>query len=186
MSLADIASIASILSSIAVAVSLIYLGVQAHQNAKHTKALIQSARVDRLMTQMVGFSDADKCAAYIAGNGGEPTPQAIQERQFFMQCLAQTGVMLDVFTQHRAGLLSNEQFNGVCGTYRVWLKEPGFRKFTLERNLAFRQSTPEFAVFVDSLMADASAPPLMRDAGGAAEDGANGEVRDETANAGKP
>ena len=91
MSLADIASIASILSSIAVAVSLIYLGVQAHQNAKHTKALIQSARVDRLMTQMVGFSDADKCAAYIAGNGGEPTPQAIQERQFFMQCLAQTG-----------------------------------------------------------------------------------------------
>ncbi len=88
MSLSDLASIASILSSIAVAVSLAYLGLQAHQNAKHTRALIQSARVDRLMNQMVGFSDADKCAAYLAGNGKEPTPEAIQERQFFMQCLA--------------------------------------------------------------------------------------------------
>jgi hypothetical protein len=96
MTLSDLASVASILSSAAVAVSLVYLGVQAHQNAKHTRALIQSSRVDRLMAQMIGFSDADKCAAYLVGNGREPTAQAIQERQFFMQCLAQSGVMLDV------------------------------------------------------------------------------------------
>src|SRR5215475_7296268 len=118
MSLSDIAALASIFSSIAVAVSIGYLGLQAHQSAKHTRALIQAGRIDRLMNQMIGFSDADKCAAYLAGNGKEPTPQAIQERQFFMQCLAQTGVMLDVFTQHQNGLLNAEQFNGVCGTYR--------------------------------------------------------------------
>ena len=154
MSLSDLASIASILSSIAVAVSLVYLGLQAHQNAKHTRALIQSARVDRLMNQMIGFSDADKCAAYLVGNGKEPTPQAIQERQFFMQCLAQTSVMLDVFTQHQSGLLSEEQFNGVCGTYRVWLREPGFRKLMTGRNAAFRSSQPKFVAFVETLMKD--------------------------------
>lgn len=154
MSLSDLASIASILSSIAVAVSLVYLGLQAHQNAKHTRALIQSARVDRLMNQMIGFSDADKCAAYLVGNGKEPTPQAIQERQFFMQCLAQTGVMIDVFTQRQDGLLSEEQFNGVCGTYRAWLREPGFRTLMIERNAAFRDSTPRFVAFVESLMKD--------------------------------
>jgi hypothetical protein len=154
MSLTDLASIASILSSIAVAVSLVYLGLQAHQNAKHTQALIQSARVDRLMNQMIGFSDADKCTAYLAGNGKEPTPQAIQERQFFMQCLAQSGVMLDVFSQHQGGLLSDEQFNGVCGTYRVWLKEPGFRKLMTERNAAFQKLQPQFIAFVEALMRD--------------------------------
>jgi hypothetical protein len=154
MSLSDLASIASVLSSIAVAVSLIYVGVQAHQNAKHTRALIQSNRVDRLMSQMVGFSDADKCAAYIVGNGKEATPQAIQERQFFMQCLAQTGVMLDVYTQYQSGLLNEEQFNGVCGTYRVWLREPGFRKLMIERNTAFRALQPGFVTFVTKLMQD--------------------------------
>lgn len=158
MSLADVASIASILSSIAVAASLVYLGLQAHQNAKHTRALIQSSRVDRLMNQMIGFSDADKCAAYLAGNGTEPTPHAIQERQFFMQCLAQAGVMLDVFTQHKNGLLDGEQFNGVCGTYRVWLKEPGFRKLMIERNAAFRELQPQFVAFVESLMQDEARP----------------------------
>ena len=154
MSLSDLASIASILSSIAVAVSLVYLGLQAHQNAKHTRALIQSARVDRLMNQMIGFSDADKCAAYLVGNGKEPTPQAIQERQFYMQCLAQSGVMLDVFTQHQSGLLNEEQFNAVCGTYRVWLREPGFFKLMTERNAAFRDLTPKFVEFVETLMRD--------------------------------
>lgn len=154
MSLSDLASIASILSSIAVAGSLAYLGLQAHQNAKHTRALIQSARVDRLMNQMIGFSDADKCAAYLIGNGKEPTQQAIQERQFFMQCLGQAGVMLDVFTQHQNGLLDDEQFNGVCGTYRVWLREPGFRRLMIERNAAFRDAQPEFVAFVEALMKD--------------------------------
>ncbi len=154
MSLSDLASLASILSSIAVAVSLIYLGVQAHQNAKHTRALIHAGRVDRLMSQMIGFSDADKCAAYLAGNGKEPTPQAIQERQFFMQCLAQSGVMLDVFTQYKNGLLDDEQFNGVCGTYRVWLKEPGFRTLMIARNAEFKNLQPQFIAFVETLMKD--------------------------------
>src|SRR5262249_24055080 len=133
MSLSDLAALASIFSSIAVAVSIGYLGLQAHQNAKHTRALIQAGRIDRLINQMIGCSDADKCAAYLAGNGQAPTPEAIKERQFMMQCLAQTATILDVFTQHRDGLLSDEQFAGVCGTYRAWLREPGFRQLMLDR-----------------------------------------------------
>ena len=154
MSLSDLASIASIISSVAVAASLFYLGLQAHQSAKHTRALIQAGRVDRLMNQMVGFSDADKCAAYLAGNGEKPTPEAIRKRQFMMQCLAQVATMLDVFTQHTSGLLSDEQFNGVCGTYRVWLREPGFREQWLERRAVLGPRQPKFTAFVDGLLED--------------------------------
>ena len=78
MSLSDMASVASIISSAAVALSLIYLGLQAHQNTKHTRALIQAGRVDRLMAQVIGYSDADKCAAYLTGNGQAATAEAMQ------------------------------------------------------------------------------------------------------------
>lgn len=158
MSLTDLASIASIISSFAVAASLAYLALQAHQNAKHARALIQAGRIDRLMNQMIGFSDADKCAAYLVGNGQESTPNAIKERQFMMQCLAQAATMLDVFTQHSDGLLSEEQFQGVCGTYRVWLREPGFRQQMIARRAALGPVQPKFSAFVDSLMADVDTP----------------------------
>ena len=157
MNLSDVASAASIVSSAAVALSLIYLGLQAHQNTKHTRALIQAGRVDRLMAQMIGYSDADKCAAYLTGNGQAATPEAIKQRQFMLQCLGQVGVMLDAFTQHSDGLLNDEQFNGVCTTYRVWLRELGFRQFLLNfrTNANTRQS--KFIAFVEGLMTDA--PP---------------------------
>lgn len=155
MSLSDIASIASIISSAAVAVSLVYLGLQAHQNTKHTRALIQAGRVDRLMAQVIGYSDADKCAAYLTGNGQAATPEAIKQRQFMLQCLGQIGVMLDVFTQHSEGLLNDEQFNGVCATYRVWLREPGFRQFLLSFRTGVSAGQPKFTAFVDGLMTEA-------------------------------
>lgn len=154
MNLTDIAAIASVFSSMAVAVSLIYLGIQAHQNTKHTRALIQAGRVDRLMAQMIGYSDADKCAAYLTGNGQAATPEAIKQRQFMLQCLGQVGVMLDVFTQHREGLLNDEQFNGVCATYRVWLREPGFRQFLEGHRLASKSVQPKFLAFVNGLLSD--------------------------------
>ena len=44
MSLSDLASIGSLVSGIAVLVSLIYLAQQTWQNAKHTRALIHQAR----------------------------------------------------------------------------------------------------------------------------------------------
>jgi len=157
MNLSDLASVASIVSSAAVAVSLIYLGVQAHQNSKHTRALIQAGRVDRLMAQVIGYSDADKCAAYLTGNGQAATPEAIKHRQFMLQCLGQVGVMLDVFTQHREGLLNDEQFHGVCATYRVWLREPGFRQFIHAHKGVSSAVQPKFIAFVDGLMTDA--PP---------------------------
>lgn len=142
----------------ALVASLLFVGFQVRQNTKHARAHIQSARVDRLMAQMIGFSDADKCAAYIRGNGGEPTPESIMDRQFYLQCLAQSGVMLDVFTQYRDGLLNEEQFNLVKETYRRWLKQPGFRAM-IEQMTSGEHRAPEFAAFVGSLMSERAPAP---------------------------
>jgi hypothetical protein len=152
MSLDNLNAIAQTLGVVALVVSLVFVGYQLRQNAKHTRAQIQSARVDRLMAQMIGFSGADKCAAYIRGNGGDPTPEAIQQRQFYMQCLAQLGVMTDVFHQHQDGLLNEEQFAGVVETYRRWLAEPGFRRVAMDFKAMVIQRSPAFSVFIESLL----------------------------------
>ncbi|MEZ5892854.1 MAG: hypothetical protein R3C58_06875 [Parvularculaceae bacterium] len=152
MTLENIYYIGQTLAVVAVIASLLFVGFQVRQNTKHARAQIQSARVDRLMTQMVGFSDTDKCAAYIRGNGGEPTPEAIMERQFYLQCVAQSGVILDVLTQHRDGLLSDEQFNLVTATYRRWLKQPGFREMMTEWMTSNAGHAPEYSAFIKDLM----------------------------------
>jgi len=158
MSLSTLALVASIISSIAVAASLVYLALQVHQNSKHARAQIQTGRVNRLIDQMVGFSDADKCAAYIKGNGGDPTPEAISARQFSLQCIAQVGVMFDNFTQHNDGLLSEEQFKGVTAIYQAWLREPGFREeYQIWRELTGSQS-PAFTAYVDDLLSEPEQP----------------------------
>lgn len=128
MGLTEVALIASIISGVAVTISLVYLALQINQNTRHTRAQIQQARVTRLIDQMIGFSDADKCAAYIRGNGRDPTPEAIQDRQFYMQCIAQFGVILDGYTQHQEGLLNDEQFHAISATYRMWFREPGLQR----------------------------------------------------------
>ena len=45
MTLSDFATFSTAISGLAVTASLIYLALQTHQNAKHTKALILEARM---------------------------------------------------------------------------------------------------------------------------------------------
>jgi hypothetical protein len=48
MTLSDLASIGSLVSGTPVTASLIYLALQTHQDAKHTKALIHQGRAARI------------------------------------------------------------------------------------------------------------------------------------------
>ena len=52
MSLSDLAAIGSLISGVAVLISLIYLARQMRQNTKHTRALIQQGRVERISNQL--------------------------------------------------------------------------------------------------------------------------------------
>src|SRR5580765_5709256 len=67
MSLSDLASIGSLVSGLAVLVSLIYLGLQTHQNAKHSRALIQQGRAARVADTALRIAELrdsdgiDKC-----------------------------------------------------------------------------------------------------------------------------
>jgi hypothetical protein len=133
MSLSDLASIGTLASSVAVFVSLIYLGLAMRQNAKHTRALIHQGRIERIMDSQLRAAEPALAAAIIAGNGGEPTPDAILRHQFNIYCWAVFMSMEDTFAQHAEGLIGDEQFKHLRRGLAGAMSQPGVRAFFCAR-----------------------------------------------------
>jgi hypothetical protein len=152
MSLSDLASLSTALSGIAVTASLIYLALQTHQNAKHTKALIQQGRTDRAVSALMAWATTDLTRAWLVRNGEAPTPDAIYARQTTLMFEALLRGSLDSFAQHEAGLLNEEQFGEQCAAIEQMSRLPAFREYWQEWSEERRNWTPGFIAFVESLI----------------------------------
>ena len=108
MTLSDFATFSTALSGMAVTASLIYLALQTHQNAKHTKALIHQGRIAGLRDVFLATADADVATAILAATGGNPTPREIQDFQFRAICGARIYGWQDTYLQYQNGLLSED------------------------------------------------------------------------------
>ena len=164
MSLSDLASIGNFVSGLAVLASLIYLSLQVSQNTRHTRALIQQGRVTGIATNYIAMADADLAKAHIVGNGGVPSPEEIQRRQFWLQCVAAMVRTEDSFFQHEAGLIGDDQFSRARALFVQVLKGPGLRQYFV-RNVI--QAEPSgmpsgFKAFVQGALAEAelASPPV--------------------------
>jgi hypothetical protein len=155
MTLSDIASISSAISGVAVLISLIYLSLQTRQNSKHTRSLIQQGRIDRVVSYYMGMADRDIVAAHIHGNGGVATPETIQRRQFWLECVCMQANWQDTVSQYDEGLLSEDHF----ATFRVMiapqLREPGVREFFLHGPIQDRPT--RFQQFISKFLAELDA-----------------------------
>ncbi len=151
MTLTEFATVSTAISGIAVTVSLIYLAIQTHQNTRNTRALIHQGSAARTIDILTSLMNSEYCAAWIAGNDGEPTPELIRARQFFFHCSIAINAMEDQYLQHQSGLLSAEQFARVAETFRGLLGEPGMRRFWNADRARIVKVAPGFCAFVDSL-----------------------------------
>jgi len=134
MTLSDFASIATVASGVAVLGSLIYLSMQTRQNTKHTQALLWQGGADRGVEMNLAMADEKLVAAFITGNGGTPTPEAISQRQFYLQCTALYAQIDDLFTQWDDGLVGNDRFLRFRATViGMFALNPGVRKFFAAR-----------------------------------------------------
>ena len=159
MSLSELASLATAISGLAVTASLIYLAIQTRQNARHTRALIhQGTAAEPTTAILLGFMNPDMVAAWIEGNGGKTTPEAIRARQFYYHCGTAMIAMEDYFGQHEVGLLSEEQFSRGCETFRAILKEPGLRAYWLKQRDMMVKAAPNYCAFIDSLCTGETTP----------------------------
>ena len=72
MSLSDLASIASLVSTFAVLISLIYLGLQVRQAEKNQQAAIRQGRATRAVDIILAAGDPALAEALPKGTAGEP------------------------------------------------------------------------------------------------------------------
>ena len=157
MPLADLAAIGSLISGFAVTASLIYLALQTHQNTKHTKALMNQGQSNRVVATLLTFASSDISAAWIAGNGGAPTPDAVKDLQFAQVCNAVIYDAMDFYNQHRDGLMSDEVFGSTEVAYSSLLQQPGMRAYWESWKGTRQHKAPNFIAWIDSLAATPTA-----------------------------
>jgi len=86
MTLSDLASIGSLVSGIAVLVSLAYLAQQTRQNSKHTRALIQQCRAIQLADMPLRSAEnASLVETRMRGDEGDKTLNRVQFAQYWYE-----------------------------------------------------------------------------------------------------
>jgi hypothetical protein len=156
LTLSDLASIASIISSLAVAGSLIYLGIQTHLSAKQARAATAQSRTARAMEWCFQAAQPDIAAAMVVGNGGTPTEEVIRAFQFRCMSTANIYSADETFSQHEAGLYDGHQLGTMRGSIEVAMKAAAYRAVWEEWKAGHPAANPRFLVFMDEL-ADAGA-----------------------------
>lgn len=157
MTLTDISTIASIISSLAVAASLVYLGLQTHQNAKHTRALIHQGRMARALEGNMAMAATDQAIAFIVGNGGTPTPEAVQRHQFWLQSRMLILGWEENFFQHGEGLLSDDAYSSFRASLGVFFRNnAGVRAAWAQYKAERPGKNAKFVAFVEDATAGAT------------------------------
>jgi hypothetical protein len=155
MSLSDWASIGSLISGVAVLISLIYLALQVRQAERNQQASIRQGRATRVVDIILAAGDPSYANALSKGIAGAVDITPAEFSQFTAIYGAFLASAEDTFLQHKEGLLSEAVFASFRESWRQTLAQPGVRALWRLRRHGFEAG---FAAFMDTLMADAPAP----------------------------
>jgi hypothetical protein len=144
MTLSDLASIGSLISGVAVLISLIYLGLQMRQNSRHSQALIQQGRASRTMEILTRWAEFDWSDGMEACMSGLPEVNPRDLRRFIALMRAYFVNYEDSFLQHREGLLEGVAFATVEAALRATMTGPGHRAAWKVVRAAFDRTFQEY------------------------------------------
>ncbi len=166
MSLNDLAALGSFVSGVAVLISLVFLyfqlrqvNAQVQQNTRHMSAQLWQAASDRGVNMMIAMADKDLAAAYIVGNGGVATPEAIQNAQFGRQVFAFYQIAVgEMFQQADEGLISPQRLSRIRShTLELLKREPGSRRVLSDMIAANAALNDPFNAYLKQMIAEAEA-----------------------------
>jgi hypothetical protein len=127
MTLNTLVNVASLLSSVAVLVSVIYLGLQIRQSARNQRSLMERGRSEQVGNWLQFIAGPDIAPLMLRGNAQDPTLTA-DERQRYLWCLYPLLLHYeDSFYQKREGMLGDEQYTSIRNQMQDSAKAPGFR-----------------------------------------------------------
>ena len=149
MSLTDLAAVASIISSIAVLATLVYLNIQTRQSDRNQRSMLIQARAANQVDAFLQLADADLAAALVQARSDPANLSAVQLQQYFAQQQAAWLWTQEGYFQHRAKLLDGPAFGAVIAGMKGSLTAPSARAFW---GLNRRNYAPEFVAFVEDNM----------------------------------
>lgn len=147
MTLSDLASIGSLISSVAVLASLVFLTLQMRQTVKNQQSLMQNGRAQQLSHWLEYIAQPDVNRMIMDGNAGN------LDLEEWVRYNSTTWSMLvnyeNNFLQHRAGMLDDEQYDATVGSLKFQCGLPGFRANWRMIRPMFGE---RFVAFVNELM----------------------------------
>ncbi len=149
MPLSDLASIGSLISGIAVVISLIYLAFQIRQNTRHQRASMQQGRAARTVDLLLRTAEPDMARAILRGRMAEPAMEPAELEQFLRATTAVFISFEDGYVLRRSGMLDATTIAGDDAALKNHiLPWPGYR-IAWEMLKAGMQ--PDFRTYVDAL-----------------------------------
>jgi hypothetical protein len=152
MNLSDLATIASIVSSAAVALSLVYVALQVRQAEKNQRGLMQQGRADRVSDLRLRIAEGADMAALWTKSARDPENMTADElERYLLLCSAVFISAEDSLLQHRAGLLDEQAFRSWSASAKAQLGAS--RGMRAAWALLAPQYGREFADYFDALIA---------------------------------
>jgi hypothetical protein len=158
MTLSDLASIATVISRLAVLGSLLYLAQQTRQNTRHTRALVQQGRNREIVEfNLTGATDLAMTELLLRGDAGDPALKPAELAAYLQHVLAQLAHVEDGFYQHTEGLIDDERYAGTIAYLQyVRASRPGFRAaWEMYKTIC----GPKFRAFANAKILEAASFP---------------------------
>lgn len=155
MTLQQLVDIVEIFSGIAVAISLVYLAFQLHQNARHQRGAISHSRSQHVqLTMQTTAASEPMMKVLLRGWAGDTTLSPVETNQFHWFVGAIFTMFQDTFHQRRNGMVDPLMYDSACRTMRFQMGQPGVRAVWLLARPAYE---PSFVAFIDQMMRDTPA-----------------------------
>ncbi len=149
MALSDLASIGTLISGVAVVISLVYLSFQIRQNTRHQRASMQQGRAARTVDILLRTAEPDMARAILHGRMAEPAMEPAELEQFLRATTAMFISFEDGYVLRRSGMLDAATIAGDDAALKNHiLPWPGYR-IAWEMLKAGMQ--PDFRTYVDAL-----------------------------------
>jgi hypothetical protein len=156
MTLSDLASIGSLISGLAVLVSLVYLSLQIRQTERNQQASIRQGRIDRGVALEAARMEPFVAEAVARGIAGDPNLTPQQLAVFVSYANAYFLHAEDTYYQHEVGLLNEAAFETFAAYQRYAFTQCGIRVQWKRQRVYFAGA---YVAFLDKLFAAASISP---------------------------
>ena len=151
MNLADLALIASLLSSVAVLVSLLFVGLQIRQSNRNQRSLMQQGRSARNVDLLSRLTDPKLSELLLRALRGETATDS-EYLVLYGYIASVFWSYEDSFLQFRSGTLDARSWSSDVATLKRLLKNPVYRAIW---RAAREAMATEYQSFIDGVVTDA-------------------------------